>query len=603
MPDHFRHYLKTLYASLTPTQASADTWPPSATRKVFNLAMIMTTEIRRGRIQDEFVRQTITGKVDDILKEKHPVNLEDIFNGTDDPQDKRKVVLLEGAPGCGKSTLAVHISQQWGEGKLFMEFDYAILVRLRDPAIQAASCIADLLPAKDDEMRQQAASKICGNDGHKFMFILDGWDELPTNLQKNSIFYAMIQPQLSPANSLLKCTTIVTSRPIASGNLHPLTSSRVEILGFTPTELRDYFTECLKGDGKAVETLFERIHENPAIAGSCYLPMNASILVHLFINDNNTLPTTQYGVFSELVLSCMYRHHNERTQFKNLILDSLQQIPRAIKEPFLFLCELAYQGVMDDRVVFSSLPPDVNTLGLLQGVESFVRRGKAVTYNFLHLSIQEILAGFYIATQLSADEQVSKFNELFNNSRFSATFQFYAAITKLQTPGIKDVVIRVAKTAQNTLLLSLLHCLYEAQDPSLCDSVAQQRQQILDLSNTTLTPSDCLCIGYFLSHICNMATGEFRVSLSACSISDQGYKYLASGLRKGLDTRNTVTTPLTLNLNCNRITSDGFHHLSSLLEVDCIEDLILGGGYYFLHNSSNCTGSIKGIITILSALQ
>ena len=109
MPDHeFKHYLKSLYSRLTPTQVSADTWPPSATRKVFNLAMIKSTEVRRGKIEDEFIRQTITGKVDDILREKYPIQLKDIFNET---EDKQKVVLLEGAPGCGKSTLSVHISQ------------------------------------------------------------------------------------------------------------------------------------------------------------------------------------------------------------------------------------------------------------------------------------------------------------------------------------------------------------------------------------------------------------------------------------------------------------------------------------------------------------
>ena len=55
---------------------------PSATRKVFNLAMIKTTEVRRGQIQDEFIRQTITGKVDDILHEKCPIQLKDILQNS-----------------------------------------------------------------------------------------------------------------------------------------------------------------------------------------------------------------------------------------------------------------------------------------------------------------------------------------------------------------------------------------------------------------------------------------------------------------------------------------------------------------------------------------
>ena len=536
--------------------------------------MIKSTKVRRGQIQDEFVRMTITGKVDDILQEKYSIQLKDIFS---ESEDTRKVVLLEGAPGCGKSTLSVYISQQWGEGKLFTEFKFVVLVRLRDAAVQDATNLADLLPARDDEMRQQAARKISANDGEGVLFILDGWDEFPSNLRQESIVYNLINPNSSQSHPLQRTTVIITSQPLVSCDLHPLVSSRIEILGFTPKELTNYFTECLGGDTEAVETLLERIHENPAIAGSCYLPMNASIFVHLFESGNKTLPTTQYGIFSELVLSCIYRHHNERTHFKNLTLESLQQIPKVIRKPFQFLCKLAYQGIMDDNVIFSSLPADINTLGLLQGVESFIKRGKAVSYNFLHMSIQEILAGLYMATHLPSDEQVTKFNELYDKSHFSAVFQFYAAITKLQTHEIKDVVMRVAKRSGNkTLLLSLLHCLYEAQDPSLCKSVAQQLQHGLDLSSTTLTQSDCFCIGYFLSHACKMASDEFEVNLGSCSIGDQGCKCLVRCFDKPLSIHSAVTTLLTMNLSFNSITHSGVSHLSTLLKIGCIESLGLG---------------------------
>ena len=95
-----------------------------------------------------------------------------------------------------------------------------------------------------------------------------------------------------------------------------------------------------------------------------------------------------------------------------------------------------------------------------------------------------------------------------------------------------------------SLLVSLLHCLYEAQGPSLCESVAQKLQYGLYLSGTTLTPSDCLCIGYFLALVCKMTAGEFKVYLDNCSIGDQGCKYLVSGLHKYLDTHSAVTTLL-----------------------------------------------------------
>ena len=570
--EQYLDYLKFLYSSLDKKQTTSNQWPPSATKKFFRLAMIKTATVRRGDVDDRFVQMTITGKVDDILQEKGPIQLEDIFKET---KGQRKVILLEGAPGCGKSTLSVYICQQWEKGQLFNQFQLVILVRLRDPAVQNAKCLADLLPCPDTKTAQEIAARMLANKCRDVLFILDGWDELPHNLKKNSMFHQLIQPDSPQSNPLCENTAIVTSRPISSGDLHQVVSSRVEILGFTANELHQFFTECLKGDTEAVKTLLERIEENPEVAGSCYLPLNATILVHLFKSDRNTLPTTLYGIFSSLVFNCIQRHLKLRAQYKDVSIESLDQLPDVAKKPFSVLCQLAYDGVMEGKIIFTSLPADVNTLSLLQGVESFIGREKAVSHNFIHLSIQELLAAWYIATQLPASEQVSKFNELFHTSRFSAIFQYYSAITKLKTPGIKDVVIRVAKESNNTLLLSLLHCLYEAQDPSLCESVARQLQHILSLSDTTLTPSDCLCIGYFLAHVCKMAAGEFEVNLSSCSIGDQDYKYLVGGLHKFLDTHSAVTTLLNIYMISNGISHHGLHHLSTLLKIGCIDCLNL----------------------------
>ena len=570
--QQYLDYLKYLYANLDKKPTTSNQWPPSATKKFFRLAMIKTATVRRGCVDDRFVRMTITGKVDDILQEKYPIQLKDIFKET---EGQRKVILLEGAPGCGKSTLSVYICQQWEKGQLFNQFQLVILIRLRDPAIKNARSLADLLPCPDTKTAQQIAARMLANKCRDILFILDGWDELPPNLQKESIFHQLIQPKLPQSNPLCESTVIVTSRPISSGDLHQVVSSRVEILGFTADELHHFFTECLKGDTEAVKTLLERIEENPEVAGSCYLPLNATILVHLFKSDRNTLPTTLYGIFSSLVLNCMQRHLKLRTLFKDVSIELLDQLPEVAKKPFSILCQLAYDGVIEGKIVFTSLPADVNTLSLIQGVESFIGREKTVSHNFIHLSIQELLAAWYIATQLPASEQVSKFNELFHTSRFSAIFQYYSAITKLKTPGIKDVVVRVANESNKKLLLSLLHCLYEAQDPSLCESVAQQLQHGLDLRDTRLTPSDCLCIGYFLAHMCKMAAGEFKVNLEVCSIGDQGCKYLVSGLHKYLDTHSAVTTLLNMDMILNDISHHRVHHLSTLLKIGCIDCLNL----------------------------
>ena len=586
--------LKCLYASLTTTKTSDLQWPPPCTHKVFNLAIIKEEVVKRSNVSDSFVRMSITGKLDDILHVKTPIELVNIFNGVG--PNKRKVVLMEGAPGCGKSTLSNFITQQWGEDKIFakLQFKAVVLVQLRDPVIQKAKSIIDLFPSGDDiTVVRKAEESMRASKYQDVLFILDGWDELHNDLREDSIFRKLIEDDQAEKHGLDKSAVIVTSRPVASGDLHKFISTRVEILGFTPEELQNYFRECLEGNSKAVKTLLERIEENPEIAGTCYLPLNASILVHLFKHSHGSnLPTSQYGIFSQLICTCISRHLKERTLHRNVTLETLDQLvdTETVKEPFRFLCDLAYDGVMNDRITFSSLPDNTDTLSILQGVESFVKHdNKIKSYNFIHLSIQELLAAFYMMQWLPPDEQVAKFNDLFDNPRFNAVFQFYSAMTKLKTPGISGILTKVAEQCSEQspedddkiLLVALFHCLNAAQDPSLCKLIMKYLQHGLNLGHTTLTPTDCLCIGYFLSCACNINTGtsdsEFKAKLYNCDMGDKGCKYLVRGLQKHMTDSNYAVTRLYMDLKWSNIHEEGSIELSKLLQYDCVNAFNLNG--------------------------
>ena len=149
-----------------------------------------------------------------------------------------------------------------------------------------------------------------------------------------------------------------------------------------------------------------------------------------------------------------------------------------------------------------------------------------------------------MATKLNETDQVVQFETLFTQPRFYAVFRYFAAITKLKNPEIKEVVSQVAKKQFITAakynstdsmfgytyqseLVTLFHCLFEAQDDDLCKGVVRQLNSNLDLFNTSLNPTDCLSLGYFLTYCEHCA-----VSLLSCSIGDEGCKMLFSQ-RKG----------------------------------------------------------------------
>ena len=588
-------YLKKQYKEVFfSSQVSVNKWLPSPTQRIFNLAIIRKERVQRGRIDNEFVHKTIRGQVDDILLQKSPIALKDIFRNI---EGERKVILIDGAPGSGKSTLTIHICQQWGRGELFDEFSIVILVQLRDPGVQQAQSIADLLPCEDRAMAEQAATEILAIKGCSVLWILDGWDELPPHLSRESIFSKLICPKRQQ-NPLSKTTVIVTSRPISSGDLCPLVSSRIEVVGFTAEEQRRFFTECLNNDTKAVETLMERLSQNPAMEGSCYLPLNASIVAHLYLTDGS-LPSTIYGIFSSLVQHCLSRYLHERQGLspKLASFDSLDGIPDVLRSFFEQLCMLAFTGARDNKVTFSSSdiealggsPDEICELGLLQAVPSIVSHGRSVYHNFLHLSIQEMLAAVHIS-RMPASEQISTFDSMFNDARFSAVLQFYAAITKLRTSrrllslvprflrpvpaSVYDLVRKIIRRRSKSLLVSLLNCLCEAQDTALCKYVGEQLREKrdgscieLDLHGMSLLRQDFLSVGYFLASIAVSYKGKFTVNLNSCSLGDNGIKILMQSLCRSLDPYSEITGHLNLNIVSNEITGEGASYIAEALRT------------------------------------
>ena len=238
---------------------------------------------------------------------------------------------------------------------------------------------------------------------------------------------------------------------------------------------------------------------------------------------------------------------------------------------------------------------EVCELGLLQAVPSIVSHGRSVYHNFIHLSIQEMLSAVHIS-QMPAVDQIRTFDTMFNEARFSAIFQFYAAITKLRTSrpllnlvprflrpvpaSVYDLVRKIIRKKSTDLLLALLNCLYEAQDISLCKYVGEQLREKrpfvdkvfgdvydLNLWCAYLLPRDCLSIGYFLASIAVSYKGEFRVYLRVCCLGDAGTKILMQSLCRSLDPHSIITGHLCLNIGLNEITEVGASYIAEVLRT------------------------------------
>ena len=80
--------------------------------------------------------------------------------------------------------------------------------------------------------------------------LLGGYNEYPEHLQESSLVVDILKHQVLP-----HCGLVVSSHPHALGHLHKQATIRMDILGFTETEQKDYIEKVLPDQPHKIKEL------------------------------------------------------------------------------------------------------------------------------------------------------------------------------------------------------------------------------------------------------------------------------------------------------------------------------------------------------------
>ena len=468
-------------------------WPLNLLKIYLRLAVVLSDRVSREEA-DAFTRATLHHGIDEILRQKEPIELADLLSPLPG-QSVVRSVLVEGPPGVGKSTLAWELCRRWDHLPALAKFALVVLVRFREKHVQEATKLADLFRVAGISS-EEVAQAILACHGSGVFFILDGFDEFPAALRKRSFLTDLIKGSCLPSS-----TVLVTSRPSASADLLrscPV-DKHIEVLGFTQKEVTAYASKAFPSDHKSqLQTDFKKyLSLNPAIRNLMYIPLNCAIVTEIFRRTRKPVSETVTNLYLEMFLVILERHLREKgDELADQLPSDLASLRPDIKEQLFRLGEMAFNAEVVQKLIFDDLPPGFEHFGFLTALSDPLS-GKLLSHNFLHKTVQEFSGAFYFS-QLPADEQKRIFEKYCKLEHLNVVWRFVAGLTGFKSIGW-EAVMSSGKGQDESGDLSpfLVQCFYEAQDSSLSDSVLGTSEvKFGTLYGNSLTLSDVFAAGW-----------------------------------------------------------------------------------------------------------
>ena len=325
-------------------------------------------------------------------KTKQIVELPDIFDKDKESRSNPKIILIEGSPGTGKTTLSLKLAYDWATGKMpntFPEVELVLLIKCRDmeDSIQE-SAKTQLLPWDNDQLRNALDSFIHSG---KIMLIIDGVDEIPKSAESHVV-------DLLNRKVLRNCYVVVTSRQEKGMEVRICCDKLLEIDGFSDESrnsfIDKYFTITSNIDlaQKLQEKIQTRTENN--LQSLATNPLNALLLCVVFEDNDGDLPTTVTELY-ENIIKCIWTRYCKRKRPDEKAI--------SFKMAMQTLGKLAYECLIErDTLYFSeSLLKDEDkkpctNIGFLYKDDISTRISKSqITYWFLHKTFQEYFAAYH----------------------------------------------------------------------------------------------------------------------------------------------------------------------------------------------------------------
>ena len=458
-----------------------------------------------------FVR-SLTEGVDKVFTErKSIVKYKDILTLV----KRDHLVVISGAPGTGKSTLAKKLCKDASRDMESLGYKLVVMVELRDlvhlTCLQQSSSfeLKHLMELFEQAGHMESVVQTMkATHGADMLLILDGYDELPHELRHSPFFIDLLTHSLK--SPLPHSHVILTSRSIVMSEIYrhfqsaKIPFTNIEVLGFTSEQIRQYIERYFHEEGKSELSakLCAKLDILPHIKGLCAIPVVLSIISRVFLSKKD-LPPTSTQIYDDFICETL------SPMFPGL--QSALKLP-CQDHDFLKLCEIAYHCTKQQKLIFTT--SDLKGLQDKYGDRETgcnlltarpidkLRFVIAESFYFIHLTVQEFLSAVYIALQ-EVSVQRAIWDEHLGQPHMAQTWRFYSGLSKLAHYDLlQNSNIGGIKGFDELLMHSLFETQHSDLVGRLVPSVLGEEVKVSPKTSYDIIAFEyCLQYHYFLQHL------------------------------------------------------------------------------------------------------
>ena len=346
------------------------------------------------KLEDVYTKLTVVKREKRGWEKNKIVEPSDMFD--EDEQSNPRIILIEGSPGTGKTTLSLKLAYDWAMGQMpdkFPEVELVLLIKCRDmeDSIQE-SAKTQLLPWDKDELRNVLDSFLHSG---KIMLIVDGVDEISKDAECHVV-------NLLNRKCLQNCYVVLTSRQEKGMEVRKYCDKLLEITGYSYKSIMSYINKYFGSNIDLAKKLRKKVRPKTSILRTLATnPLNTLLLCVVFEDNGGNLPTTVTELYQNIV-ECIWKRYckKKRPEQKDISFEIARQT----------LGRLAYESLIErDTLYFreSNLGEDetqCTNIGFLYKDDISTKILKPDnTYWFLHKTFQEYFAAYhcvYTATEI-----------------------------------------------------------------------------------------------------------------------------------------------------------------------------------------------------------